>query len=192
MTAPRPDWERWEEGWRGSRASAADLDALIARTKRARRGVLLIQFLSMALALVSLGVVAAALRHAGNAFEKTLGVVVSVGIVGVWVLGVANQRRATERVEAPADEYRATRRTLCLRRERFAQLGWIVVALDLAFLVPWWVGGFAVHGGGFHAWQILTIWAPLAIMAGFVAWTVVLHRHARAELERISREEKQE
>jgi len=192
MTAPRPDWERWEEGWRTSRASTTDVDALIARAKRARRGVLLMQLLSMALALLSLGVVGAALRHAGNAFEKTLGVVVSAGIVGVWLLGVVNQRRAIEKVEAPADEYRATRRTLCLRRERFAQLGWIVVALDLAFLVPWWVGGFAVHGGGFHIWQILTIWGPLAIMAGFVAWTIVLRRAARAELERISREEKQE
>ncbi len=186
MTAPRADWERWEEGWRANRASAAELDALIEQTKRARRGVWLMQLLSITLAFVSLAVVGAALRHAGNAFEKTLGVVVSAGIVGVWLLGVANQRRAAEKVEAPTDEYRAMRRTLCHRRERFAQLGWIVVGLDLAFLVPWWIGGFAVHGGGFHPWQILTIWGPLAIMAGFVAWTIALRRDARAELERMA------
>ena len=63
---------------------------------------------------------------------------------------------------------------LCRRRLRFARLGWIVTALDLLFLIPWWIGGLAVHGAGLHAMQLLTMWLPLALMAGFVAWTRAL------------------
>src|SRR5215470_1227205 len=179
-------WEQWEESWRADRPSAAELEAMIARTRRARRGLTLVRLLSGALAVAALAVVAAALRHAGNALEIALGIVVSIGIVAVWSLDSLNHRRAVEHVEAPADEYRAARRALCLRQERFAKLGWIVVALDLTFLIPWWIGGIAVHGAGFHAAQILTIWGPLAMMAGFVAWTIVLRRRARTELRRLA------
>lgn len=186
MTTAHSDWDQWEKGWRARETSAADLGALIARTRRARRGIAMVQLLSVVLTLVALAIVAAALRHAGNVFERTLGGVVSVGIVGVWIFGFANQRSAVDNVEANADEYRATRVTLCRRQARFARFGWAVVALDLVFLIPWWIGGFAVHGSGFHATQLLTIWLPLSIMAGFVAWTIVLRRHARAELDRLS------
>jgi hypothetical protein len=63
-----------------------------------------------------------------------------------------------------------------------------VVALDLVFLVPWWIGGVRVHGSGFHVVQILTIWGPLGMMALFVTWTVRLRRRARAELAGLARE----
>jgi hypothetical protein len=75
---------------------------------------------------------------------------------------------------------------LCVRQVRFAQLTWIVTALDLAFLVPWWIGGIEVHGGGFHAIQLLTMWGPLALMGALVWWTIRLRRHARAELARLA------
>ena len=62
----------------------------------------------------------------------------------------------------------------------------IVTALDLAFLIPWWIGGFKVHGGGFHAMQLLTMWGPLTLMGAFVWWTIRLRRRARAELARLA------
>ena len=179
-------WSEWEELWRGDRTSPARLEEFIERTKRARRSLMVLRVVPGLLAFVALGVVAAALRHAGNAFEITLGVVVAVGIIAVWLMDVGNQRRWAEKVDAPAEEYLAMRRALCIRRLRFGSLAMIVTALDLAFLVPWWIGGFRIHGAGFHVMQLLTLWGPLALMLAFVGWTVRLRRGARAELERLS------
>jgi hypothetical protein len=99
-------------------------------------------------------------------------------------MDVANERRASDNVEAPTVEYIAVRRALCIGQERLARFGWIVTILDLVFLIPWWIGGFAVHGAGFHPAQVLTMWMPLALMSGFAWWTIRLRRRARAELER--------
>jgi hypothetical protein len=179
-------WSEWEELWRADRTPPARLEEFIERTKRARRALWLMRVLPALLALVALGVVAAALRHAGNAFEITLGVIVGVGIIAVWLMDVGNQRRSAEKVEAPAEEYFATRRALCVRRLRFANLAMMVTALDLAFLIPWWIGGFRIHGAGFHVMQLLTLWGPLALMLAFLGWTVRLRGRARAELSRLS------
>lgn len=180
------EWLEWEQLWRSDRTSPARLEELAGRTRHARRGIWALRLLSTAVAAVALAIVAAALRHAGNAFEVTLGIVVGIGIVAVWVLDLQNQQHGAAKVEAPADEYAATRRALCVRQMRFAQLAWIVTALDLAFLVPWWIGGIKVHGGGFHAMQLLTMWGPLALMGAFVWWSIRLRRRSRAELARLT------
>jgi len=182
----RGEWVEWEQLWQSDRTSVERLEELIGRTRRARRSLELLRVLSTAVAVVALVVVVAALRHAGNPFEMTLGVVVGIGIAVVWTMDVANQRHATAKVEAPIEEYAAMRRALCVRQDRFARLAWIVTALDLAFLIPWWIGGIKVHGGGFHAAQLLTMWAPLTLMGAFVWWTIRLRRQARAELARLA------
>jgi hypothetical protein len=179
-------WPEWEELWRADRTPPARLEEFIERTKRARRALMVMRVVPALLALVALAVVAAALRHAGNAFEITLGLVVGIGIIAVWLMDAGNQRRAATRVDAPAEEYTAMRRALCVRRRRFANLAMIVTALDLAFLIPWWIGGFRIHGAGFHAMQLLTLWCPLALMLVFVGWTLRLKRRAGAELSRLS------
>src|SRR4030095_16233444 len=163
----RGEWVEWERLWQSDRASGEHIEALIERTRRARRSLRLPRLLSTVIAVVALAIVAAALRHAGNPFEVTLGVVVGIGIVAVWLMDLANQRHAAAKVEAPTDEYVAMRRALCVRQVRFAQLAWMVTALDLAFLIPWWIGGFKVHGGGFHAVQLLTMWGPLTLIGAF-------------------------
>ena len=179
------EWPEWEQLWQSDRTSASRLDALVERSRRARRSIWLLRLLSTTLAVVALAIVAAALRHAGNPFEIALGTVVGMGIVIVWVIDLQNQRHGATNVEAPANEYAATRRALCVRQVRFAQLGWIVTALDLVFLIPWWIGGIKVHGGGFHAMQLLTMWGPLTLMGAFAWWTIRLRRRARAELARL-------
>jgi len=186
------DWDLWGEQWRASRASPEELDALSAQTRRARRAIVMLRLRSTALAIAALAVVAAALRHASNAFEIALGLTVGIGIAGVWLADVVNQNDAREGAEAPANEYRRVRRALCKRQVRFVHLGWVIVALDLAFLIPWWIGGIAVHGRGFHLIQLLTIWGPLALMATFVAWTLVLRQRARAELRQLATSEPDE
>ena len=181
MTAPR-EWERWEATWRMERASSVELEQMIARTNHARRALAVVRVLSTAIASTALAIVGAALRHAANPFEAALGLVVAVGIGAVWLADSVIRRDARTGVEAAGNEYRAARRALCARQIRVARLGWAVVALDLTFLIPWWIGGVAVHGSGFHLVQLLTIWTPLSIMLGFVGWTIALNRRARAEL----------
>ncbi|HEX7938220.1 MAG TPA: hypothetical protein VF483_04460 [Gemmatimonadaceae bacterium] len=178
------DWEHWEAAWRAERLSPAALDDLLSRTRRARAGVVLMRLLSFTVVVAALGVVGAALWHAANQFEAALGLVVAFGITVVWWLNRSNDRSAAQGVGAPPDEYFNARRALCLRRVRFAQLSWLVVALDLVFLVPWWKGGVAVHGLGFSR-LLLTVWGPLAGMLAFVWWTSRVRRQALAELERL-------
>ncbi|MGE5833064.1 MAG: hypothetical protein ACM4AI_01165 [Acidobacteriota bacterium] len=182
------EWERWEARWRAVHASPSDLDLLLERARQARRRVAMVHRLATAIALTAIAVVGAALRHAGNGFEITLGILVAGGIVVVWILDRANRRRSVEVVDAPEGAYRAARIALCVRQERFAWFGWIVVGLDLVFLFPWWIGGVEVHGAGFRLGQILTVWLPLATMAGFVAWTIRLRAKARAELAQLTRQ----
>ena len=179
---PESEWVAWEQLWRSDRIPPARLAELIEQTKRARRTLFLVRLLPTAVAMFALAIVAAALRHAGNAFELALGIVVAIGIAAVWSMNLANQRQARDNVETPADEYIAARRAVCVGQIRFARLAWIVTALDLLFLIPWWIGGFAVHGAGFHAMQLITLWGPLAIMIAFVLATVRLRRRASAEL----------
>jgi hypothetical protein len=181
------EWDHWAESWREARTTPAEIEQMIERTRRARRGILLVRILSIALAVTALLVVAAALRHAGNRAEAALGLVVGFGIATVWLVDAVNQRRATDKVEALPDEYLAARRALCTRQLRFVRLGWIVVALDLMFLFPWWIGGIRVHGSGFHLSQVLSVWAPLAAMIGFTAWTIVVRKRVLGELRQLAR-----
>lgn len=179
---PTAEWHDWEELWRGARRSRAELDAMIERAKRVRRSVRVMRVLPGALAFIAIGVVASALRHAGNIFELTLGAVVAIGIGAVWLIDLGNQRREGDHVEAPAEEYAAARRALCLRQIRFANLALSVTALDLVFLVPWWIGGFKIHGAGFHVAQLLTLWGPLALMIAVAWWALIIRRNATREL----------
>lgn len=177
------EWGDWEALWRTGRVPPQTIEQLIERTKHARRTFQIMRVLSAVLAVAALGVVAAALRHAGNALEIGLGIVVGVGICAVWILDVVNHRHAHDNVEVPASEYVAVRRALCMRQLRFARLALTVTLLDLVFLVPWWIGGFRFHGAGFHTIQLLTMWGPLALM-GLVSWCAIeLRRMARSELE---------
>ena len=183
------EWRDWEALWRAERASPARLEEMVERARRARRGLWLVRLLPSAVALFALALVGAALYHAGNVLEIALGVAVALGIVVVWGLNLAYQRDAVTTVEAPAEEYAATRRATCVLQMQCARLGLIVTALDLVFLVPWWIGGFKVHGFGFHVMQLLTLWAPLALMASFVWWALRLQRRARRELWQLSQHE---
>ena len=118
MTASN-DWERWQGSWQAEQLGRAELDALIEKTRRARVAVAATRVLSGVVAVAALLVVAAALRHAGNALEYSLGVVVTLGIIATWAVDASNHARALDRVESGPDEYAAVRRALCARRIRF-------------------------------------------------------------------------
>jgi hypothetical protein len=180
------DWEQWQGSWQAEQIKAEVLDVLIDRTRRARTAVAVTRVFSGAVAVIALLVVGAALYHAANGLEIALGTVVALGIIATWAADSSNHARGLESVESGPEEYAAVRRALCARRIRFVYLAWIVVALDIVFLVPWWIGGFAVHGYGFHWDQIATMWGPLVLMGWFVVWAGRVRGRSVAELRRLS------
>ena len=182
----RDEWDDWGARWRADRQPAMQLDEVLGGVARARRSLLLTRALSLAIAVSALGVIAVALRHAGNPVEATLGLVVGAAIAAAWFADAANRRRSIASDYAAATDHPQFRREVCLRQLRFVRLGWTIVVLDLVFLVPWWIGGLRVHGFGFHVAQIASMWLPVAVMTTFVLWTRRTRRRARAELEALT------
>jgi hypothetical protein len=181
------DWDRWSDQWRADRTTDSDVAVLVRRTMRARRAIVGMRILSLAVTGLSLLAVAGALYHAANLFERVLGLVVAAGICGAWAIDDANQRGAHAHAEATPQEYLRIRRMLSERRIRFARLVWILAALDLVFLLPWWIGGFKFHGFGFNLMQVASLWAPLAIIIASAMAASRIRTAARLELRSIDR-----
>lgn len=180
------DWDRWSDQWRGAHVADAEPATLIARTARARRAMLGLRVLSIGITVVALLIVAAALYHAANILELILGLCVGAGISGAWMIDRVNQRNAHEHADAPPIEYLTTRRALCTRRIRFAHLVWVLAALDLVFLLPWWIGGIKFHGFGFGPMHLMSVWGPLALIVGMVVVGARIRSAAAAELESLA------
>lgn len=186
---PQRSWDQLSETWLEGHVTDAEVEAMLERSARTRRALRLLPLLSLGVTAASLGIIALALRHAGNVFETALGLVVALGICVVWMADVADRRLATAAVEANPEAYVAVRRVYCGRRLRFARLGMLVAVLDLVFLIPWWIGGFKVHGTGLTYNQLVSLWTPLAIIIGFGAWTRRVRARAMAELSGLPQEE---
>lgn len=182
------EWSAWEETWRAERSTPGQLDDMIRRTRAARRMLLFVRLVSTGIAAAALAILGLALQHAGNAFEAGLGLLVGAGVATVWLVDAANRRDALDGVDAPFAAYVATRRALCRRQLRFARLAQVVAALDLVFLIPWWIGGARIHGFGFGVTQVMSTWAPLTTLLTFLAWTFVLRSKVRSELDVLGRE----
>lgn len=184
-SATNGDWDRWSEQWRAERVPETELAALVARTARARRALIGMRVLTLAVTLLALAAVAAALYHASNALERALGVVVAIGICIAWGVDTAQQRDIHAHADAPPEKYLALRRALCMRWLRFARLLWVLSALDLIFLFPWWVGGARYHGFGFRFVHLTSPWGPLGLIVVAVVAAARIHRKASAELKSI-------
>jgi hypothetical protein len=188
MSEPTParDWERWEALWR--RAGSADAVAQDAPQwiKRARRGLLLVRLVESAIAGAAILVTAAALRHAGNSFEAGLGLVVGLSIGVLWIRRIRLREREDAGVAASSPQHLAVLEGEKRQEVRLAHSIWIVLALELAFLTPWWVIGSRVHHRSLTnlgSWE--TVWLPIVGMLALLAWSVRLSRRARVELRAI-------
>lgn len=176
------DWDRWSDEWRAQHLAATELATLLERTTRARRAIMGIRVLSLAITGLALGAVAAPLYHAASVFELALGSAVAVGICTAWIIDTANQRGAHDHADQPPAQYLMLRRALCVRRIRFARLVWILAALDLAFLFPWWTGGVRYHGFGFRLVHLTSLWGPLALIVAAVIAAARIRARAVDEL----------
>jgi hypothetical protein len=159
---------------------------------RARRAEALTGAAELLVVLAALGGIGLALRHAADALEATLGVSVAVAIAVMWVLRVLAHRREIDVVGSSATNYVAALRSFRARQLRFVHFAWAVLALELVFLAPWWAGGITAHRARLgDPIALVSLWLPLATMAGFAAWTARLRHAADAELRRLERLEQE-
>ena len=135
------DWNDWSDQWRAERVGAPALASLVERTARARRALVGMRLLSVALGALALAGVAAPLYHAASALDVVIGVAVATGICAACLMYNVNEREDYGHADEPPERYLMLRRALCIRRIRFARLLWALAALDLIFLFPWWAGG---------------------------------------------------
>jgi len=184
---PSPgDWERWQGEWQ--RTEHAEPMARTAREQiaRGRRELLVARLVESAVAGAAILITAAALRHAGNRLEAGLGLVVGVGIAALWLQRIRLRAREHAAVAASSPKHLAALTRVRLQQIRLAHFIWIVLALELVFLTPWWVIGNRVHHRTFTdlgSW--LSVWLPIAGIVALFVWSWRLRRRARAELEAI-------
>jgi len=74
----------------------------------------------------------------------------------------------------------------CRTQLRAVRFTWILIVLELVFLVPWWAGGLHAHAGALYSPLIILLgWLPMALIAGLFAWSLWLWRRLGSELGRL-------
>jgi hypothetical protein len=186
MSEQRREWERWQEDWHGGGATP-DARQLPVRFRRERRRLLLAAAAEAALALAACGGIAAALVHTPRGFDRRWGIAVLVMLAGSWGIAAWQRRRADGRSLAAATEsFVELARRRCRRQLRAVRLAWLLAALELVFLVPWWIDGYRVHGldaGSALTW--FAWWLPAAAILGLLAGTLGVWRRVRVELDHL-------
>jgi hypothetical protein len=183
--APR-DWEAWQALWRRAGDAGAVAREAPRQLARARRALLVARLVESAVAGAAILITAAALRHAGNPFEAGLGLVVGVSVAALWIRRMRLRDLEDNAVAATSAVHLAVFERVRRQEIRLARFIWIVLALELAFLTPWWVIGSRVHHRSLtdpSFW--LSVWLPILGMVALLVWSVRLRRRAHAELRAI-------
>jgi hypothetical protein len=182
------DWERWQRQWQRPAAASNSVAAARQRLARGRRELFVTQLLEMSVAAAALLLVALALLHAASAFEAALGLVVGAAICVAWLMRNVVRKREEASLTASSAEHLDIMGTVRLQHLLLVRLVWIVMALDLVFLIPWWIGGRTVHPialTNVDSW--IGIWLPMAGLVALFFWSLRLWRHTRRELGAIDR-----
>lgn len=188
MSERTADWERWQEEWKRGGSAQATVTAGLRQTAKARRGLFTSWLIESAIGAASLLLVIVALGHAGNPFEAGLGLAVGLGIGIVWVQRILLRRREHASETAASDDYLVAIRNLRSRQMRLAQFIWIVLGLELVFLIPWWVIGSRFHSRRLTDFgSVLSMWVPIVGFIALFVWSVRLRRKADLEMKDIDR-----
>jgi hypothetical protein len=187
MTEER-EWERWQQEWQGEPSGAPVPAAVAGQIAAARRQIFIARLIEGVIAAGALGITALALEHPVNAFEAALGLVVGTAIGIVWIRRVLIRRNEDSAATASSIEHLALIENVRRQQRRLAHFVWLVIALELAFLTPWWIIGSRRHPRTFTdltSW--VAVWLPILGMLGVLAWSIHLNRRAGGEIRSISR-----
>jgi len=193
MTKQDTDWESLQQEWQQVGSSPAAVMTAFERLPRARRSLLFTRVAETVIVVSSLFFVLMALRHAANPLVATLGVMVSVGNVVAWGQRVVLRRRERKSESAASADYLAAIRRLRVRQVRLAEFVWVVLTMELAFFIPWWVIGSRVHSRRItDVGSLLTMWLPIVVMLALYVWAFRLRARATGDTRAIERLEANE
>lgn len=176
-------WGDVREVWR--RAPETDMAALVARARRARR---LSGLWRTGVAVLSLALLAAAVGHAATASEALVALGIGLTIAVTWGTAIVAERRERDLLGESGGRYIAARQELLRREVNVLRFVLAVVALELVFLLPWWVEGTPIHFGSLASVAaVFTLWLPLLGVTAVVGWIVRRWRRSRRELATLAR-----
>ena len=180
MTQPHDSWDSLRSAWH-SGAGDASLRVARATVAAAMRRSLVAR---TALVMLTTGMIAGALLHAADPVESALGLMTGAAAAAAWWSSSVTGRRTHAALAAAGDDYRALRAGILRAQIRYCRFVQLLLALQLVFFVPWWIGGFAVHRAEwpFGAVMLLAFWIPLAGMVALFSWARRQLRTARREL----------
>ncbi|HEY1953701.1 MAG TPA: hypothetical protein VGG76_12930, partial [Gemmatimonadaceae bacterium] len=153
---------------------------------KARRLELFSRLIEGAISGIALLAVIFALRHSHNPLEAAIGLVVGLAIGIVWLERILLRRVQFEAQSGISDDYLSAMRRVRVRESRLGQFVWIVLSLELIFLIPWWVVGSRVHSRRLtDPGSLLTMWLPIAVFVALFIWSLRLGRRAKLEIKAI-------
>jgi hypothetical protein len=188
MNEPDIELLEWTDTWQRTTESPAATREVSRRLARARRENIVVRIIEGAVAVSAVALVALALMHAANLFEAGLGVFVGGAIVAIWIQRGRIRRREQSGDIASSVEYLLVLRRSRQERMRLAEFVWIVVVLDIVFLIPWWIIGSRFHHRGFTdtgTW--ISMWLPILGFIALILWALGVWRTARRELAEVDR-----
>ena len=162
--------------------SAGDAARVIAQVRRAERARSAARLTRIAVVVASLGALLGAVAHAVTPLEAVLALTTAGTIAAYWAAAAAIERRQRDLLGAESHSYVTARRDWLRTELQVLHFVWIVVAMELAFLIPWWAAGIPIHFGGFMTTAALGAWwLPLTGIAVFAAWSVSRYQARRRE-----------
>jgi hypothetical protein len=188
MNEPDIELLEWTDTWQRTTESPAATREVSRRLARARRENIVVRIIEGAVAVSAVALVALALMHAANLFEAGLGMFVGGAIVAIWIQRGRIRRREQSGDIASSVEYLLVLRRSRQKRMRLAEFVWIVVVLDIVFLIPWWIIGSRFHHRGFTdtgTW--ISMWLPILGFIALILWALGVWRTARRELAEVDR-----
>jgi hypothetical protein len=188
MNEPDIELLEWTDTWQRTTESPAATREVSRRLARARRENIVVRIIEGAVAVSAVALVALALMHAANLFEAGLGMFVGGAIVAIWIQRGRIRRREQSGDIASSVEYLLVLRRSRQERMRLAEFVWIVVVLDIVFLIPWWIIGSRFHHRGFTdtgTW--ISMWLPILGFIALILWALGVWRTARRELAEVDR-----
>jgi hypothetical protein len=188
MNEPDIELLEWKDAWQRSTESPGATREVSRRLARARLESIIVRIIEGAVATSALALVASALMHAANGREAALGLFVGLAISAIWIQRSRIRRRERAGGVATTVEYLIVLRRTRHQRMRLAEFVWIIVVLDVVFLVPWWIIGSRFHHRSLtDAGTWISMWLPILGFIALCLWALGLWRSARRELREVDR-----
>jgi hypothetical protein len=182
MTTGDGNWDVLRAEWQHGADSASIVASADRQMIRALRRARIAQLVEGITVIVAVALVALALLHAANALHAALGIVVVAGIGGAWIWRRDLARQEQRALEQNTTESSRMRRIIRDSQARSALFIWLTIALDLVFLIPWWIRSARVHARRLTDVQTFEVmWLPLLGMALLALWAWRVRARARRE-----------